>query len=367
MGNKNVKANNENNIKIDADIVWADSDKNIENSAGLLKNLGLRIHFFNDTPSCLNFFENNKEINVKCIITSLFGSERRKKLGHPNCFQMIEIIKKNWQKSYFPFLVMMTASADEQLCKDFGFNLVIYNDREKMQRIVIDKLKNDTEFFFCNKLYQSPSFIYPCKNLLGLAKEYLSQLNLNIRNFDHFVDRCFCKNCEPKLIWYRGNPRVKYALPIGWYRFGIKIRDEYINNKIEMSNWHVGYHGTNANVAKSIVEHKRIMFPGDTLNDGTILQVKHNQCYGNEFKSSVIYISPSIIYAKEYSYGTTFKGKNVKIAFQCRIKPGTYKKRPETLGYGDRIIDENFSNKEIEWVTDDRKAVVPFGLLIGFF
>ena len=59
-----------------------------------------------------------------------------------------------------------------------------------------------------------------------------------------------------------------------------------------MSNWNVEYHGTNANVAKSIVEHKRIMFPGDTLNDGTILEVKHNQCYGNEFKSSVIYISP---------------------------------------------------------------------------
>ena len=72
MGNKGAQTNNENNIKIDADIVWADSDKNIENSAELLKNLGLRIHFFNDTPSCLKLFEDNKEINVKCIITSLF-------------------------------------------------------------------------------------------------------------------------------------------------------------------------------------------------------------------------------------------------------------------------------------------------------
>ena len=43
--------------KIDAHIVWADSDKNIENSAGILKQSGIKIHFFNDTPSCLEFFE----------------------------------------------------------------------------------------------------------------------------------------------------------------------------------------------------------------------------------------------------------------------------------------------------------------------
>lgn len=279
---------------------------------------------------------------------------------------MIEMIKNEWEKSYFPFLVIMTASADEQMCKDFGFNLILYYDQEKMQRIIIDKLKNDTDIYFSNKIYRNPSLL-PCLELKKLAIEFLYTLNLKDSNFDHWVDRCFCKNCEPQLIWYRGNPKEKYALPIGWYRFGIKIRDEYINNRIEMSNWHVGYHGTNVNVVKSIVEHKRIMFPGDTLNDGTVLQIKHNQCYGNEFKSSVIYLSPTIIYSKEYSYGTKFSGKDVKVVFQCRIKPGTYKKRPETLGFGTKIIDPNFSNSEVEWVTDNRTAVVPFGLLIGFF
>ena len=61
------------------------------------------IHFFKDTPSYIKFFENNSGLNVKVIITSLFGSERRKKLGHPNCFQMIEMIKRTWVRSYFPF------------------------------------------------------------------------------------------------------------------------------------------------------------------------------------------------------------------------------------------------------------------------
>ena len=353
--------------KIDAHIVWADSDKNIELSAGLLKQSGINIHFFNDTPSCLEFFKKNTDLNVKVIISSLFGSERRKKLGHPNCFQMIEMIKQIWERSYFPFLVMMTSSADEQQCKDFGFDLIVYFDREKMQRILLDKLKNDTGVYYHKKYrYRNPNLL-PCLELKSLAQEFLFTLNLDYKYFDHFIDRCFCKNCEPQIIWYRGNPKIKYALPIGWYRFGIKIRDEYINNKIEMSNWHVGYHGTSIKVAKSIVEHKRIMFPGDILNDGTKLQIKHNNCFGNEFKNTVIYLSPTIKYAQHYSYDGRYKGKEVKIVFQCRIKPGTYKKKPETLGFGNKIIDDNFSNNEVEWITDDRKAVVPFGLLIAFF
>ena len=51
-----------------------------------------------------------------------------------------------------------------------------------------------------------------------------------------------------------------------------------------MSNWHIGFHGTNKNVVKSIIEHKRIMFPGDTLNDGTKLAVTNGQCFVENLK-----------------------------------------------------------------------------------
>ena len=94
------------------------------------------------------------------------------------------------------------------------------------------------------------------------------------------------------MVWYRGNPKIKYALPISCYRFGIKFRDEYVNNKNEMANSHVGYHGTSIKVAKSIVEHRRIMFPGYTLNDRTKLQIKHNNCLGNEFKMRLFIFLP---------------------------------------------------------------------------
>ena len=80
---------------INADIIWADSDKNIKDSASELLSFGCKIHFFNDTPSCISFIKKNiEQLNIKCIITSLFGSERRKKLGHPNCFQMIDEIRQ---------------------------------------------------------------------------------------------------------------------------------------------------------------------------------------------------------------------------------------------------------------------------------
>ena len=159
-----------------AHLIWADSDKNVEDSAGIIKTFAtknkIKLHFYNDTPTCIQFFKDNPEANVKVIITSLFGSERRKKLGHPNCFQMLDILKKYWTRSYSPFLVMMTSSADEQQCKDFGFNLIVYHDREKMQKIVIDKLKNDTGAYY-NRLWREPSLL-PCLQLKNLAEDFFN-------------------------------------------------------------------------------------------------------------------------------------------------------------------------------------------------
>ena len=80
------------------------------------------------------------------------------------------MIKREWVRSYFPFLAMMTASADEQLCKDSGFQLICYYDREKMQRIVLNKLKTDTSVYY-NKIYRSPNLL-PCLQIRNLAKEF---------------------------------------------------------------------------------------------------------------------------------------------------------------------------------------------------
>ena len=41
---------------------------------------------------------------------------------------------------------------------------------------------------------------------------------------------------------------------------------------------YVAYHGTRGGVAESVMRERRIMFPGDTLQDGTILAMVHNNC-----------------------------------------------------------------------------------------
>jgi len=55
----------------------------------------------------------------------------------------------------------------------------------------------------------------------------------------------------------------------------IKIRDEYIKNKIKVYNWNVAYHGTKNFLVQSIVEHRRIMFPGDIFNNGKKLPARN--------------------------------------------------------------------------------------------
>ena len=336
------QVNNNNNL---VHIIWADPHKSIESSSIYFKQEGYQIHFFHDTPSCIQFFKEGHHLNmnIKCVITSLFG-KYSKDTGNPNAFQMIEQIKRLLTNNSNLFFVMMTLNADKQQSKDFGFDLIVINSREEMQKIVINRIKNNIN------LYREPS-LQPCKGIRILAETILSKLNIISKNLDKYIDRCFCQNCEPISISYRGEPKVKYTLPIGWYRFGIKMNDEYLNKNIDTSNWHIGYYGTNLNTAISIIDNQRIMFPGEYLNNGEIIPPQD------------IIMSPSINYAKLFSISIPYNGKSIYFAFQCRIMPGTYtNSRIPSKFY----TDKNFSDDEIEWVVDQNSCIVPFGFLISF-
>ena len=350
-------------------ILWVDSDPYIEKSAYFLKEKNFTVKCFNETKDCVDYIETHYGNDICCIITSMMERGGRKERGLMNAFQMIDKIRQIWTQSYSPFLVMITTSADEQACKDNGFDVVVYYNRLKMQKIVSERLFNHSEAYY-KQIWREPSLL-PCANLRENAKMFLNSLNIPYEFFDPFADRCFCSNCEPKKIWYRGNPSEKYVLPTNWYRYGIKIRKEYLDKKVNIYDWNVAYHGTKVQNVKSIISHHRIMFPGDILDDGTKLPIAHNNCFHQFFKGPIIYVSPSIKYASQdlYAKPYDFNGKKVKIAFQCRVKPGSFKKFRETLGFiqREKTVDENFPNTEIEWATDDREAVVPYGLLIGFF
>jgi hypothetical protein len=258
---------------------------------------------------------------------------------------MIEQIKRLLINGANPFFVMMTLNADKQQCKDFGFDLIVINDRGQMQQLVIQRIRNNIS------LYREPS-LQPCiQGIRILAEEILSKLNIIRQNLDKYVDRCFCKNCEPNSISYRGEQKVKYSLPIGWYRFGIKTNNYFLNKNIDTSNWHIGYYGTDLNTAISIIDNQRIMFPGEYLNNGEIVPPQD------------MIMSPSINYAKLFSISIPYNGKSIYFAFQCRIMPGTYtNSRIPSKFY----TDKNFSDDEIEWAVEQNSCIVPFGFLISF-
>ena len=352
----NEKINN--SISKNVHIIWADADKNIESSSVFFKAEDYKLHFFHDTPSCIQFFKENhhQNLNIKCIITSIFGKNSIS-YGHPNGFQMIDQIKRLLPNNLNPFFVMMTVNPDDQECKDFGFDLIVKNDRGKMQTIVINRIKNNI------LLYREPNLLPCIQGIRNLAEQFFISFNqfyINNNNWDKYINRCFCQNCEPQSIWYRGEPKVKYSLPIGWYRFGIRIKDEYINRNIDTSNWNIAYYGTNLNAAISIINNQRIMFPGEFLNNGEILQPQNiNNPY-------VIYMSPSIKYAKLFSVGIPYNGRSINIAFQCRIRPGSYTINSIPHNFNGIKIDDNFSENEIEWIVNKNSDIVPFGFLVSF-
>ena len=45
--------------------------------------------------------------------------------------------------------------------------------------------------------------------------------------FDPKYDRCFCTECHAargdNLYYFRGKPAMDYGIPIGWFRFGLKL------------------------------------------------------------------------------------------------------------------------------------------------
>ena len=53
-----------------------------------------------------------------------------------------------------------------------------------------------------------------------------------------------------------------------------------------------------------------------------------------------------------------------RVAFQVLIEPGSYLVAKETIGYGNKQIDSEFDNSEIEWSTKQYGTTILYGLLI---
>eukprot|EP01084_Bolivina_argentea_P227172 383699_1 len=231
-----------------------------------------------------------------------------------------------------------------------------------------------------------------CPHQIGLKTIKTHFPSIPALSFDNKGDRCFCVKCHTKrkdrLIYKRGKPPKRYALPVEWVRYGLKTDEsKCLMNKV-WSDWHVAFHGTTKEVVPLVFKAGLLLLkPGDYAIDGSQLGIrgghitksfKRYNKYTKEnetFDPNQIYVSPSIKYSGHGAYAKSFlcshpqdRNRTVKVqfAFQLRIRPGSYSIGQETVGAASqgKTLDENFSNNELEWYTKENIGIVLHGLLV---
>merc|ERR1739848_774734 len=112
--------------------------------------------------------------------------------------------------------------------------------------------------------------------------------------------------------------------------------------------------------------HGQLLMPGDTLDDGTRLDIRPGHIPGE----TGYFTSPTIRYAEldYYAAPVRWNGYVGKIVLQLRQRPGSYTTQGETVGWtrqhGSLRIDPHFYNEEVERKSLARSSVLIYGLLV---
>ncbi|CAH1249982.1 NEURL4 [Branchiostoma lanceolatum] len=210
------------------------------------------------------------------------------------------------------------------------------------------------------------------KNSLGIGESY----------FSHEQDKCFCETCHKARgdddYYTRGEPKKKYAMPVGWTRFGLSLNPTFKDSELNVfDNWHRAYHGTDSGVVKKILQNSsQLLMAGDVALGGRKLGEREGHFNPDRkpegFDTTQLFVTPSIVYAGLDAYASPKKfeadGKkyNARVAFQLCIRPDSYKVGPETVGARGKgiTIDPLFKNEELEWSTKERGGTALYGLLV---
>lgn len=368
-------------------IVWVDSDAGVKFDT--LSSAGYTVRVFLEVCDALVFIAPAIPAGaISCVITSSMKRGGREEKGLPSGMQMIDtVIKWSADLSYKPLFAFITQTADEQEVLERGVSIFVRGDRNKLQREVIRLLETSSCRDFRRNRIPGSICGFSQRDFARQVANFLCVGQFS-RYHNSYADLCFCERCEPVRIMIRAG--AKYALPSGWFGFGIILRDDFQDRRGEIEAWHVAYHGTSEKNVSSILREKRLMFPGDVLQDGTTLPIAHGNCGAHLFTNGsgspppVIYISPTVNYASNPFYAKPFsyKGKLVQAVFQCRVKPNSYMKygkttAPSRSNHPDEKVralsgpphsfDLDFHDSELEWIVADRESVVPYRLLLRWF
>lgn len=184
------------------------------------------------------------------------------------------------------------------------------------------------------------------------CQEYLNQFNLNEAYFASSHDKCWCSSCHnpPNSTDACGTYCRQQH---GWVRFGLRISSAHQKQWHIFKEWKTCYYGTSSNRLTSIISNRFFPFDGDELNDGTTFTSGHPD-------QTCCTTSPSLAHASQQKFTTrshfrAHDGTNydVRLVLQCKQKPDTY-----------RIEHDSASFHDIEWKTNTRASIVPYGLMV---
>jgi hypothetical protein len=140
-----------------------------------------------------------------------------------------------------------------------------------------------------------------------------------------------------------------------WVRFGLSVSQVHQQQWHIFKEWKTSYYGTSSNRLASILRSRFVPFDGDTLSDGSIFNSRHQ-----DPNSNYCITSPSLICASKPKFTTCsqFRARDgtnysVRLVLQCKQKPDTYS-----------INGDANSFHTIEWTTNTRCVLLPYGLFI---
>ncbi|CAF1035192.1 unnamed protein product [Adineta ricciae] len=218
-------------------------------------------------------------------------------------------------------------------------------------------------------------FNSPLCSYRALCSELVERLNWPAEVFASEYDRCFCKTCYPlpmpNICQVNTGNKYPTIIPRNWMKFGLKV--DGVQAKVHQiwDKWAVSYHGTVPSAALSMIKHRQICLPGDTLFDGTRLAIR----LGHIPDQKAFFTSPTIRYAAQNHYATSMEFTSqidkcvytAKIVLRCRQMPDSFTVQGQTLNnslQNDSDFCDLIPDDEIEWKTDKRGSVIFDGLCV---
>ena len=125
----------------------------------------------------------------------------------------------------------------------------------------------------------------------------LQELNINPLFLNHDFDTCFCDSCMARRkdsdFYFRGSPPKPYILPRGFAGFGVAHSVAQSESLHVYRDWHVCYHGVNADSCASILEAGGLLFPGSVDHNGREVKARDAGESGGVVRSGRFVTCPS--------------------------------------------------------------------------